>query len=85
MLIFESLSAGGMAVLLVLVLTLVMVGFYVGIVWPLTQWDLAHINQQKYLWWCEWTLWLIFAAGSGAGFWYFSGAAFQEKPARRPN
>ena len=85
MLIFESLSAGGIAVLLVLVLTLVLVGLYAGIVWPLTQWDLAHINQQKYLWWCEWTLWLIFAAGAGAGFWYFSGAAFQEKPARRPN
>jgi hypothetical protein len=85
MLIFESLSAGGIAVLLVLVLTLVLVGFYAGIVWPLTQWDLAHINQQKYLWWCKWTLWLIFAAGSGTGFWYFSGAAFQEKPTRPPN
>jgi len=82
MLIFESLSAGGIAVLLVLGLALVLVGFYVGIVWPLTKWDLAHINQQTYLRWCEGTLWLIFAAGSGAGFWYFSGAAFREKPAR---
>ena len=36
MLIFESLSAGGIAVLLVLVLALVLVGIYAGIVWPLT-------------------------------------------------
>jgi hypothetical protein len=85
MLIFESLSAGGIAVLLALVLALVLVGFYTGVVWPLTQWDLAHINQEKYLGLCQWTLWLIFAAGSGAGFWYFSGAAFQEKRVPGPN
>jgi uncharacterized membrane protein YsdA (DUF1294 family) len=83
MLIFESLSAGMIAVLLVLAAVLVLVGIYTGVVWPITKWDLALAHSAKYRLWAERTLWLIFAAGSGLGFWYFSGAAFREKPARR--
>jgi len=83
MLIFESLSAGMIAVLLVLAAVLVLVGIYTGVVWPITKWDLAFAHPAKYRLWAERTLWLIFAAGSGVGFWYFSGAAFREKPAGR--
>jgi uncharacterized membrane protein YsdA (DUF1294 family) len=83
MLIFESLSAGMITVLLVLAAVLVLVGIYTGVVWSITKWDLAFAHSAKYRLWAERTLWLIFAAGSGLGFWYFSGAAFREKPARR--
>lgn len=83
MLIFESLSAGMIAVLLVLAAVLVLVGIYTGVVWPITKWDLAFAQSAKYRLWAERALGMIFAAGSGLGFWYFSGAAFREKPAGR--
>jgi uncharacterized membrane protein len=82
MLIFESLSAGMFALLVALTLVLVLVGIYVSIVWPITKWDLASVNPQKYRSWWEGALWLVFAAGSAAGLWCFSGAAFREEPAR---
>jgi flagellar basal body-associated protein FliL len=76
MLIFESLSAGGIAVLIALAAVLVLAGIYGLVVWPFTNWDLAHVESGS--WW-EYALGLIFAAGATAGFWCFSGAAFREK------
>jgi hypothetical protein len=76
MLIFESISAGGIAVLLTFVALLVLAGIYCLVVWPLTHWDLAHVDVGS--WW-KGALGLIFAAGAIAGFWCFSGSAFRAK------
>jgi hypothetical protein len=85
MLVFESLSAGGMAVFVALSAVLVLVGIYTYLVWPLTKWDLADVNAGRLASWGEFALIVIFAAGSAAGFWCFSGAAFREKIGRRRN
>jgi hypothetical protein len=83
MLLFESLSAGVMAVGVGFAAVLVVVGVYVIIVWPLTFWDLANLGLEKYGAWVNTVLWSIFAGGSLAGYWCFSGAAFKNKPRRK--
>jgi hypothetical protein len=83
MLIFESLSAGSISVLLLLVASLVAVGVYALLIWPLTKWTLAANAAQYFVWW-QAALWLIFIVGTAAGFWYFSGSAFEVAPAPRP-
>lgn len=84
MLLFESLSAGVMAILIGFVAVLAVVGVYVIIVWPLTFWDLANLGLEKYDSWVNTVLWSIFAGGSMAGYWFFSGAAFKPKAKRNP-
>jgi len=81
MLLFESLSAGAMAVLLGLAMVMVVVGVYVIVVWPLTFWDLADLGLEKYGSWANTVVWSVFAGGSLAGYWCFSGAAFKAKSA----
>ncbi|HEY6337643.1 MAG TPA: hypothetical protein VIW68_04040 [Candidatus Sulfotelmatobacter sp.] len=83
MLVFESCSAGVGAVFVGLTILLVVVGIYVVLVWPLTFWDLANAGLEKYAGWAQTALWSLFAGGTGAGFWCFSGAAFKDKPARK--
>jgi hypothetical protein len=83
MLLFESLSAGVLAVGLGMAMVLTVVGVYVLIVWPLTFWDLAGFGGENYQSWADTVLWSIFAGGSLAGFWCFSGAAFKNKPKAR--
>jgi hypothetical protein len=83
MLLFESLSAGVMAVGAGLALVMVIVGVYVIVVWPLTLWDLTHSGIEKYGSWTDTVLWSIFAGGSLAGYWCFSGAAFRSKSKRK--
>lgn len=83
MLLFESLSAGVMAVVAGMALVMAVVGVYVIIVWPLTLWDLTHSGLEKYGSWTDIVLWSIFAGGSLAGYWCFSGAAFKSKSKRR--
>jgi hypothetical protein len=80
MLLFESLSAGVMAVAVGMAAVMIVVGVYVIIVWPLTFWDLASFGGVNYRSWADTILWSIFAGGSLAGFWCFSGAAFKNKP-----
>ena len=80
MLLFESLSAGVMAVTVGLAGVMLVVGVYVIIVWPLTFWDLANLGLEQYSGWTNTVLWSIFAGGSLAGYWCFSGAAFKAKP-----
>jgi hypothetical protein len=77
MLLFESVSAGGIAVLAAILAILLLVGVYSELVWPYTKWDLASLDpgtSQHYL---EYLLGAVFAAGSALGFWSFSGAAFR--------
>jgi hypothetical protein len=83
MLAFESLSAGGMAVFVTMAAVLVLVGIYTYFVWSFTHWDLADVNLERFIVWGDYALLLIFAAGSAAGFWCFSGAAFREKTGQR--
>jgi hypothetical protein len=83
MLVFESLSAGAMSVLVGLLAVMVIVGLYVIIVWPLTYWDLTNSGLEKLSGLANTVLWSVFAGGSLAGFWCFSGAAFKTKPAKK--
>jgi hypothetical protein len=48
MLVFESLSAGVLAVAVGLGAVLAVVGVYVIFVWPLTFWDLANLGLEQY-------------------------------------
>lgn len=80
MLVFESLSAGVLAIAVGLVAVMLVVGVYVILVWPLTFWDLANLGLEKYASWTNTILWSIFAGGSLAGYWCFSGAAFKGRP-----
>jgi hypothetical protein len=79
MLLFESLSAGVIAIFAGFVLVTVVVGVYVIIIWPLTFWDLANLRLEKYYSWINPILWSVFAGGSLAGYWCFGGAAFKSR------
>jgi hypothetical protein len=79
MLVFESLSAGVFAVFVGIVAVMIVVGLYVLLVWPLTFWDLANLGLEKYGAWTNTVLWSVFAGGSLAGYWCFSGAAFRTR------
>ena len=83
MLLFESLSAGIMAVTVGLVAVMIVVGVYVIVVWPLTFWDLANLGLEQYASWTNIVLWSVFGGGSLAGYWCFSGAAFKAKSKAR--
>jgi hypothetical protein len=80
MLLFESVSAGIMAVTVGLGAVMIVVGVYVMIVWPLTFWDLANLGLDQYAGWVNTVLWSVFAGGTLGGYWCFSGAAFKSKP-----
>ena len=77
---FESFSAGAIAVLIGMVVILAIVGVFVVIVWPLTFWDGSHSGLEVVESWGSVILWSVFAGGTLAGFWCFSGAAFRGKP-----
>ena len=64
MLLFESLSAGVLAVGVGLATVLAVVGLYVTIVWPLTFWALANLGLEHYASWTNTVLWSVFAGGS---------------------
>jgi hypothetical protein len=83
MLMFESLSAGVLAVGVGLAAVLIVVSIYAVIVWPLTLWDLASLGLEKYGSWADTVLWSVFAGGSLAGYWCFSGAAFKDRMQRK--
>ena len=82
LLAYESLSAGAMALLAGIGAVILVIGVYVLIVWPLTFLDLADTGLEKYSDLAKLALWSVFAGGSLAGYWCFSGEAF--KPKARP-
>lgn len=77
MLLFESLSAGVMAIFAGFAAVTVIVGLYVILVWPLTFWDLSDLHLEQYSPWIRPVLWSVFGLGSFVGFLCFSGAAFR--------
>jgi len=79
MLLFESLSAGVLAVFVGLVAVLTAVGVYAVFVWPLTFWNGANLTAEEYRSWANTILWSVFAGGTLAGYWCFSGHAFKRK------
>jgi len=83
MLLFESMSAGVLAIFVGFVAVLSVVGVYVIIVWPLTFWDLANLGIERIFPWVNTVLWSTFAGGTLAGYWCFSGHAFKGKPKAR--
>lgn len=81
---FESLSAGVLAIAVGLAAVMAVVGVFVVVVWPLTFWDLANLGLEKYAEWTDTVFWSVFAGGSLAGYWCFSGAAFKQRSRRKP-
>ena len=80
MLLFESMSAGVLAIFVGFIAVLCVVGVYVVIVWPLTFWDLTNLGIEKFFPWTNTVLWSVFAGGALAGYWCFSGHAFKATP-----
>lgn len=76
MLLFESASAGVMAIFVGFIAVLLVVGVYVILVWPLTFWDLGNLHLERFNSWVEPALWSVFGGGALAGFACFSGLAF---------
>jgi len=83
MLLFESFSAGALAVLIVILVLLSVVGVYTIIIWPLTKWDLNGVNPESLRHGLEDVLAAVFIVGTLMGLWCFSGAAFQRRKTRR--
>jgi len=84
MLLFESLSAGVLAIFVGLAAVLGIVSLYAIIVWPLTFWDLANLGLERFSSWVNPILWTVFLAGSFAGYFLFSGTAFKNPVKTRP-
>lgn len=76
MLLFESASAGVMAIFVGFLALLLVVGVYVIVIWPLTFWDLADLHLERYSAWIKPALWSVFGGGTVGGFLCFSGLAF---------
>jgi hypothetical protein len=87
MLLFESCSAGVLALGVGIASVMLVVGLYAVFVWPLTFWDLANLGLEKYAQYGNTALWSVFAGGTLAGYWCFSGEAFKNrrKPAPKPS
>lgn len=80
MLLFESMSAGVLAIFVGFVAVLVVVSVYVILVWPITFWDLANLGLERFEAWVRPCLWLVFCAGSVGGYFCFSGTIFKRQP-----
>jgi hypothetical protein len=79
MLLFESCSAGVLALGVGIACVMFTVGLYAVFVWPLTFWDLGNLGLEKYAGYGNTALWSIFAGGTLAGYWCFSGEAFKNR------
>jgi hypothetical protein len=88
MLLFESCSAGVLALGVGIASVMLAIGVYAVLVWPLTFWDLANLGLEKYAQYGNTALWSIFAGGTLAGYWCFSGEAFKNRrktPTKTPS
>jgi hypothetical protein len=79
MLLFESCSAGVFAIGVGIAAVLAVVSLYAVVVWPLTLWDLANLGLEEYDTYATTALWSVFAGGTLAGYWCFSGTAFRHR------
>lgn len=58
---------------------MLVIGVYAVLVWPLTFWDLSSLGLEKYADYGNTALWSVFAGGTLAGYWCFSGEAFKNR------
>ncbi|MBZ5706131.1 MAG: hypothetical protein LAN63_12315 [Acidobacteriia bacterium] len=79
MIVFESLGVGALAIMLVFAAVLVVVGVYVQVVWPLTDWNLVEVSLDPYRSAISTVFFFIFVAASALGFWFISGAAWKNQ------
>jgi hypothetical protein len=79
MLLSAGLSSGVVALVVVFGILLTAVGVYTIVVWPLTFWDLASLQLEKYSSWTTTVVASVFAGGSLAGMCYFGGALSRRK------
>jgi hypothetical protein len=79
MLFFGSAGVGIVAVIVLLSAVLLVVGLYVQLVWPLTDWDLGNISLGDFNSLATTVMAGIFLGGFGAGFWCISGNAWKNK------
>ncbi len=63
---------------------LLVVCLYCVFVWPLTFWDLAGLGLEKYGNYADTVFWSVFAGGTLAGYWCFSGEAFKNRGKATP-
>lgn len=84
MIVFESLGVGALTIMLVFAAILVVVGVYVQIVWPLTDWSLVEVSLDPYRSAISAAFFFIFVAASALGFWFISGAAWKNQKATPP-
>lgn len=83
MIAFESMGTGALAITLAFAAVLVVVGVYVQVIWPLTDWDLVTVSLDPYYSQIVLAGVFIFLIGTAAGFWFVSGAAWHDSK-RRP-
>jgi hypothetical protein len=84
LLFFGSAGVGIVAVILLLSAVLLVVGLYVQLVWPLTDWDLGNISLGDFNSIATTVMAGIFLGGFGAGYWCISGGAWKNKKTGRP-
>lgn len=80
MVLFESAAVGMMAVVLLLAAVLIVVGIYVQVIWPLTDWDLVTVSLEPYNSAITAVLTGVFVGGFAAGYWCISGEAWKKLP-----
>ena len=80
MVFLQSIGVGMMAVILLLAAVLVLVGVYVQVIWPLTDWDLVSVKLEPYNSAITAVLAGVFIGGFAAGYWCISGNAWKRLP-----
>jgi hypothetical protein len=73
MLLFAGFSSGIMALVMGFGVLLTLVGVYTIVIWPLTFWDLANLQLEKYRSWTPTVVACVFGGGSLGGMCYFGG------------
>ena len=85
MVLFYAMGVGALALMALFFLALLAVGLYGQFVWSFTQWDLSSIRSAAVKPWAHFTLWAVFAAGTGVGVWFFGGYAWKNLNVRISN
>jgi hypothetical protein len=80
MVLFESVAVGMMAVILLLAAVLLLIGLYVQLIYPLTNWDFVSVSLEQYSSAVTAILTGVFLAGFAVGYWYISGNAWKKMP-----
>jgi H+/Cl- antiporter ClcA len=84
MILFESFSAGAMALFIAFCAVLILVGLYTYTIWPLTEWDLVNVHMGRYSTYITGALLGIFLIPSIVSFWFLSGAAWSNRRTPQP-